>query len=501
VEARGVRHALGELPERERRRAAHVARRVSQRGDHRGHDPRHGALETLRAPFRDDPEHGDARVPSPRAVGHRRGGVRQRVRRERQYLGKHVLCRRVERQKVHQARRNRLYVLLVLVVDFRGVAGKLALLGLAAQRAERTQQRRHHLGATQRLGLVSGQERYRVQRAAARDGVQVARAGDFHAKRHDVFDSARQGPRLRLRQLVQHLERQRRVPLLAGRDRVARDREHGEHQPAQNVRLVLRAPRGRVRGERQRGAQRRGAHARRRIPEAALKQGAERGVVAGHGADDGLRQRREEHERHLAVALLRALRALREELGERVPRAHRDGRLGHLAHDVRDGAAHRGDGLAHDALEQRVLELLLARRRKRRPVRQDFALEDHRGELPHARVGVPARVAKERGDATPARIPDERLERRLRDASGLVLRGQQRAEDLGEVLQRRARRRSRRGGHLELSSRRHETLNSGRASDTPTRFSVRARSAAAERRRVGSRRESRRERKTKSVTE
>jgi hypothetical protein len=69
------------------------------------------------------------------------------------------------------------------------------------------------------------------------------------------------------------------------------------------------------------------------------------------------------------------------------------------------------------------------------------------------------------------------------------------------VLQRRARRRSRRGGHLELSSRRHETLNSGRASDTPTRFSVRARSAAAERRRVGSRRESRRERKTKSVTE
>ena len=90
----------------------------------------------------------------------------------------------------------------------------------------------------------------------------MARAGDFHAKRHDVFDSARQGPRLRLRQLVQHLERQRRVTLLAGRDRVARDREHGEHQPAQNVRLVLRAPRGRVRGERQRGAQRRGAHAR-----------------------------------------------------------------------------------------------------------------------------------------------------------------------------------------------------------------------------------------------
>jgi hypothetical protein len=179
--------------------------------------------------------------------------------------------------------------------------------------------------------------------------------------------------------------------------------------------------------------------------------------------------------------LLRALRALREELGERVPRAHRDGRLGHLAHDVRDGAAHRGDGLAHDALEQRVLELLLARRRKRRPVRQDFALEDHRGELPHARVGVPARVAKERGDATPARIPDERLERRLRDASGLVLRGQQRAEDLGEVLQRRARRRSRRGGHLELSSRRHETLNSGRASDTPTRFQ----SARGRRRRSG----------------
>ena len=123
--------------------------------------------------------------------------------------------------------------------------------------------------------------------------------------------------------------------------------------------------------------------------------------VAGHGADDGLRQRREEHERHLAVPLLRALRALREELGERAPRAHRDGRLGNLAHDVRDGAAHRGDGLAHDALEQRVLKLLLARRRKRRPVRQDFALEDHRGELPHARVGVPARVAKERGDARP----------------------------------------------------------------------------------------------------
>ena len=262
VEARGVRHALGELPERERRRAAHVARRVSQRGDHRRHDLRHGALESLRAPFSDDPEHGDARVPSPRAVGHRRGGVRQRVRRERQHLGKHVLGRRVERQQVHQARRNRLHVLLVLVVDFRGVAGELALLGLAAQRAKRAQQRRHHLGAAQRLGLVPGQERYRVQRAAARDGVQVARAGDFHAKRHDVFDSARQGPRLRLRQLVQHLERQRRVPLLADRDRVARDREHGEHQPAQNVRLVLRAPRGRVRGERQRGAQRRGAHAR-----------------------------------------------------------------------------------------------------------------------------------------------------------------------------------------------------------------------------------------------
>ena len=68
VEVRGVRHALGELPERERRGAANVARAVAQRGDHRRNDLRHGALESLRASFRDDPEHGDARVPQPRVV-------------------------------------------------------------------------------------------------------------------------------------------------------------------------------------------------------------------------------------------------------------------------------------------------------------------------------------------------------------------------------------------------------------------------------------------------
>ena len=58
-------------------------------------------------------------------------------------------------------------------------------------------------------------------------------------------------------------------------------------------------------------------------------------------------------------AYLRRLRALREKLWELIPLPHGHGRLGHLAHDVRDGAAHGGQGLLHDAVEEDVLDLLL----------------------------------------------------------------------------------------------------------------------------------------------
>ena len=69
---------------------------------------------------------------------------------------------------------------------------------------------------------------------------------------------------------------------------------------------------------------------------------------------------------------------------------------------------------------------------KSRPVAEDPSLQDDGGELADLRVGVAARVREERGDDVG--VARDVAKGRLGAASHVVVRRQQRLEDLGEVF-------------------------------------------------------------------